>query len=86
MTRYIYYCHSCQDIITDTLTFQSINVIEDPNFRDLVLFLGRGAYAEEDIPHRTKLTEEIIKAWKEERKQFSAEMKVCLISILFHAS
>lgn len=32
--------------------------------------------AEEDIPHRTKLTGEIIEAWKRERKEFADDMKV----------
>lgn len=39
---------------------------------------------DEDIPHRTKLTVEIIEAWKQERKEFAEDMKVCLATLYLH--
>jgi hypothetical protein len=60
MTRFV--VHS----IVNTPTYhhdQSINVVECREFRDLLLLL-RESLKETDIPHRTKLREEIIKAWK----------------------
>ena len=60
---------------------QSLNLVENPIFRELLIYVGGGKCTEEDIPHRTKLTAEIIEAWKEERRQFSNEMKVCLICV-----
>lgn len=43
---------------------QSINVIECPEFRRLLLLL-RQELRDKDIPHRTKIRAEIIKAWQE---------------------
>ena len=40
------------------------------------MYVSGGVCAEEDIPHRTKLTNEIIKAWKQEREEFADDMKV----------
>lgn len=68
---------------------QSINLVDNPNFRELLIYIGGGTCAEEDVPHRTKFTSEIIEAWKQERKVFADEMKVCLIiafCIVFEAS
>lgn len=55
-----------------------MNLIENPKFRELLIFAGKGCTAG-DIPHRTKLTGEIIEVWKRERMEFSDDMKVCLI-------
>lgn len=55
---------------------QSIYVIDNPYFRDLLLYLGQGQISEDDIPKRTYLTESIIKAWKKDQGQFHEEMKV----------
>ena len=41
-------------------------MIENSNFRELLVYIGGGTCTEEDIPHRTKFTNGIIKAWKEE--------------------
>jgi hypothetical protein len=54
-------------------------VVDNRGFRDLLVFVGAGTCTEEDIPHRTKLTDDIIKAWGEERKAFADDMKVCSI-------
>ena len=55
---------------------QSINVVNNPDFRDLLLYTGHGICTEDDIPHQTKLTDSIIEAWKQERKEFVNNMKV----------
>lgn len=54
-------------------------MVNNPNFRELLIYVGGGACLEEDIPHRTKLTNEIIEAWKQERKGFADDMKVHLM-------
>ena len=56
-------------------------MVENPNFRELLVYIGGGTCTEEDIPHRTKFTNNIIKAWKEERKSFSDDMKVGPITL-----
>jgi hypothetical protein len=45
------------------ITFQSINVVECPEFRDLLLLLREDLH-DRQIPHRTKIREAIITAWK----------------------
>ena len=52
-------------------------MIENPHFRELLLYLGQGHVTDDKIPKRTHLTERIIKTWKAEREQFYQEMKVC---------
>ena len=59
------------------IKLQSINVVDDPNFRELLTYAGGGARCvEEDIPHWKKFTNDIIEAWKQERKVFAGEMEV----------
>jgi len=57
-------------------TTQSINVVESPRFRKLLLYFGQGRATDDEIPKRTHLTEGIIQAWKKEREDFHQEMKV----------
>ena len=73
-TRFVFNCSqllpaSCQVV-------QSINIIENSHFRELLLYLGQGHVTDDEIPGQTCLTESIIKAWKQEREQFHQEMKV----------
>lgn len=51
-------------------------MIDNPHFRELLLYLGQGHVTDDEIPKRTYLTQSIIKAWKDEREQFHQEMKV----------
>ena len=51
-------------------------MVNNPIFRELLIYIGGGMCTEEDIPHRTKFTNEIIEAWKRERKVFADDMKV----------
>lgn len=55
---------------------QSINVVENPHFRELLLYLAQGKCTDEEIPRRTALTSSIIEAWMDERERFYQEMKV----------
>ena len=45
------------------ITFQSMNIVECCEFCDLLLLL-REDLQDKDIPHRTKIRESIITAWK----------------------
>ena len=62
---------------------QSINVIECLEFRCLLLLL-RQELREKDIPHRTKICSEIIKAWQEYFVTLKEDMAVCIFD--FHNS
>jgi len=62
---------------------QSINVIDNPHFRELLLYLGQGCITDGEIPGRTHLTQSIMQAWREEREQFHQEMKVCWTWLLY---
>lgn len=59
MTRYVMYII----IMLLTYVFQSIRVVNCPEFRDLLLLL-REDLQDNAIPHRTKLRESIIKTWR----------------------
>lgn len=54
--------------------------MECPEFRDLLLYVSQGDLSDNDIPHRTKITEEIEKYFKleyikmVERLQVSSEI------------
>lgn len=48
------------------------------------MFVSGGSCKDEDIPHRSKLTSEIIEAWKRERKEFADDMKVSLTMRWLH--
>lgn len=55
--------------------FQSINVVECREFRDLLILL-RNDLKEEDIPRRTKIREEIMKAWEKWFTALKKELQV----------
>jgi hypothetical protein len=46
---------------------QSVNIVECPELRDLLLYLNEDL-EDSDIPHRTKLTELIFKSFDREFK------------------
>jgi len=60
-----------------TFVFQSINVVECPEFRKLLLVL-REDMNDADIPHRTKVRELIIKTWAIWFDKLKAELAVCI--------
>lgn len=45
---------------------KSMNIMDCPEFRDLLLYISQECSEDEEIPHRTKLTELIGKRFKEE--------------------
>lgn len=57
---------------------QSIYSIECPEFRELLMYLNPDL-DDEDIPHRTKLTEEILRRYKTKREELWKEMKVSIL-------
>ncbi|KAG8960298.1 hypothetical protein FRC05_006982, partial [Tulasnella sp. 425] len=54
---------------------QSVNVIENPFFRKLLVFVSNGALADDDIPHRTKVTSLIKSAAALEQQHMRKEMQ-----------
>lgn len=54
---------------------QSINVLESPEFRELMLFLGDGKLEDKDLPHPTKMTKTILEEFKKERKSLAEDMQ-----------
>lgn len=65
MIRYVFCIQSqCVLVLFCVVTVQSLNVVECPEFRSLLLLL-RNDLKENMIPHRSKLRELIIDAWRE---------------------
>ena len=56
---------------------QSINVVENPHFHELLWYIGQGNVTEDKIPGWTSVTRSIIMAWKGEQEELYQEMKVC---------
>jgi hypothetical protein len=63
-------------------TYQSINVVECPEFRQLLLFL-REDLKEEDLPHRDKIRAAIMKAWYTYYKVLKEELQVSSLDHYF---
>ena len=72
MTWYAQYLVICA---SGSLDIQSINLIENRDFRDLLLML-RDTLCEQDIPHRTKIQCLIIDAWTAYHFELKAELGV----------
>ncbi|KAG8939145.1 hypothetical protein FRC04_006945 [Tulasnella sp. 424] len=60
---------------------QSVNVIENPFFRKLLVFVSNGALADDDIPHRTKVTSLIKSAAALEQQHMRKEMQLGYITL-----
>ena len=58
-----------------TSLFKSLNIVECPEFRAL-LFLLCSDLKETMVPHRTKLRELIIKAWKQYFQALKEDLSV----------
>lgn len=67
----IFLCLQCS-----CLTPKSLNLMECREFRQLLLLL-RNDLKEEMIPHRTKLRELIIQAWKQQFQVLRRDLAVC---------
>lgn len=59
---------------------KSINCIECPELRDLILYLGMGVDLEANqLPHRTKLAEMIAQRFVVECDRLKEDIKVCAV-------
>jgi len=74
-TKFVFDCPIFLLALLTTIT-QSISVIDNPQFRELLRFYAQGHAVDCEPPGRTCLTESIMKAWKNERDEFHQEMKV----------
>ena len=55
-----------------------MNMIEDPDFRDILLYLDHDL-TDDQIPHRTKITEYIFSLFRERYTEMMREMEVCSV-------
>jgi hypothetical protein len=63
-----------------TTFFQSIHVVECPEFRQLLLFL-RPDLQDKNVPGRTKVREAIIAAWQAHFDTLKQELAVSLLKL-----
>lgn len=56
---------------------QAIRVVDNPYFRELLEYSSFGNLTDDDIPHRTKMTELIFDAYHYEKDAMKKEMNVC---------
>ena len=52
-------------------------MLENPEFQDILLYCGQGAFNERDTPHRDKLAAAAWAMYLLEKDKIDAEMKVC---------
>jgi hypothetical protein len=55
---------------------QSINVVENPHFKELLCLLGIGNIEFKDLPGRTQITKAIFEAYHREYHLLVEELKV----------
>lgn len=55
--------------------FQAINIIEHQEFRDLILYLN-AELDDDDIPHRTYLTEQILLRFRDVYQELVKQLQV----------
>jgi hypothetical protein len=53
-----------------------MNVADNPEFRSMLSYAGIGNFSEDQIPHRTQLTDRIKDAYRREREELIKEMEV----------
>ena len=73
---------TCQYYTTNHIVFESINVVECCEFRDLLLLL-REDLIDKDIPHCTKIRESIITAWQSWFIGLKSKLSVSTVFIYF---
>ena len=64
------------------LNYKSLNIIECPEFRCLLLLL-RSDLMDTQIPHRTKLHELLLQAWAQHFKNLHRDLAACLPHFLW---
>jgi hypothetical protein len=55
---------------------QSVNVVEHPEFRNIILYCGQGLIANKDVPHRNKITSEAHAMYLQSKSAIKLEMEV----------
>ena len=71
---------AASSLFLSLISSQSINIVECPEFRKLLLLL-RPDLGENHIPHRTKLRESIISAWGTWFQTLKSDLSVFLFSV-----
>jgi hypothetical protein len=74
-TRYVFILWRHGNIQLFIYIFQSINVVDCPELRELLLFIGT-EIEDYDIPHRTKLSELITSRFKVEYNRMIEDINV----------
>jgi hypothetical protein len=62
--------------MTDQL--QALHVVDSPHFRDMIM-AANPSITDKDIPHRTSVTKQILKRYKQERIGLREKLKVCYL-------
>ncbi len=70
-------CLVILDFFTLSHIFQSIRVVECPEFRQLCMVL-RESLEDTDIPHRDKMREAIVRQWRESFEVLKRDLSVSL--------
>jgi hypothetical protein len=60
--------------LINAIVIQSLDVVDSPELRDLLIFIS--TLDDGDIPHRSKLSELITKAFKKEYMEMTTEIEV----------
>ena len=61
---------------------QSLNVLEDPYLRRVLLYAAQGSLSDRDIPHRTKLAELMLKRFKTKHEEIRLDIAVRFFSFV----
>jgi len=71
-------CQSCKSCccLGTTNNNKSINVLECPEFRELLLYIGENKLDEDDLPHRTKATIMILEEYKKKHMKVVNDIQV----------
>jgi hypothetical protein len=62
-------------------TYKAFNVVECPEFRKFLLYIGDGKIVDKDIPHRTKVTNMIHEEYKNEYQMLKGDLTVRCVPI-----
>lgn len=65
--------------MTDQL--QALHVVDSKQFRDMIM-AANPSITDKDIPHRTSITKQILKRYKQERIGLRDKLKVCYLYLL----
>lgn len=57
-----------------------MNVVECPELRELLVYIGNDTIDDDDILHRTKITQMLFEEHQAMRQQIMAELRVCYVT------